>query len=157
VSGDSAVRLWYGEAGQVRSTLLGRVEGVTGSVCALAFHPDGNRGATRTRDLKVQGWEGNGATPLQTLSGHRQLIARGPFRPHDPDHLVASRDDGTVKVWSLKPPVNANLQADTAPAGSSLYCVSFSAGGNFVAAGAWDGWAKVWSTGTGKETVNVST
>jgi WD40 repeat protein len=157
VGGDSPVRLWYAEAGQVRSTLLGRVEGVTGSVCALAFHPDGSRVATGNRDMKVYVWDVNGVAPLQTFSGHQKLVTGVAFRPHHSDQLATSSDDGTVKVWDLKPRVQAHLQASAAQVGSNLYCVSFNAGGKFVAAGGWDGWAKVWDTRTGNETVNAPT
>jgi WD40 repeat protein len=157
VGEDSAVRLWYGEAGQVRSVPLGRTEGVTGSVRALAFHPDGSRVVTGNRDTRVNVWEVNGQAPLHSFSGHRDLVTAVTFRPRHPDQLATSSADGTVKVWDLRPRVQARLQAGAGLAGGNLYGVSFNAGGKFVAAGSWDGWARVWDTRTGKETVNAPT
>jgi WD40 repeat protein len=157
VSEDSAIRLWYGEAGQVRSMLLGHAVGITGSVRVVAFHPDGHQLVTGNGDMRVNVWDVNGVVPLHSYSGHKNRITAVTFRPHHNDQLATSSDDGTVKVWDLKPRVQALLQAGAGPQGSQLYSVSFSADGKSVAAGGSDGWAKVWDTRSGRETVNATT
>jgi WD40 repeat protein len=158
---DSVVRLWYAKAGQLQPPVLWQSESATATVRALAFHPDNklNWLAIGSRDSQVQVWETTSGRSVYRLYGHQKMVTGVAFRPgseRDPlrRELATSSDDSTVKVWNLSSRQQPRFEAS--PMGFPTH-ISFSAGGKFVAAGSWDGWAKVWDTGTGTEAMILPT
>lgn len=130
------VTIWDAANGKARSTL-------PGTVCALAFSPDGKRLATNNRDNEVQVWDVAGRKVTATLRGHTEM-PRAAFSPDG--RLLATAGDWTVRVWDLgtgKPVAHFRGDADVGD-------VAFSPDGRLLAVGAVDTPVRVLDAKTGR-------
>jgi WD40 repeat protein len=113
-SDDGDVRLWDASSGVV----LGDIR--TGAdITAVAWTPDGNRLATRTRD-RVTVWDATGAERAQLHAGPRAPRALA----------IAPNDDGDLVVWDVAAGVPV---AVLDPHRSDVSAVAFSPDGALVA------------------------
>jgi RNA polymerase sigma factor (sigma-70 family) len=118
------VRLWDVNTG----TDVGRLQGHTGVVRAVAFAPDGQTIATGSDDKMVRLWDAATGKELRTLSGHENAVYSVAFAP-DGKTLASSGRDKTVRIWDpitgrelrqFKGPSGLQMSLAFAPDGSKL-------------------------------------
>jgi eukaryotic-like serine/threonine-protein kinase len=94
---ESAVRLWEVATGEE----IGRLEGHTSWVSALAFWPDGNTLASAGADQTIRIWNLATRQSLGTLRGHRREIWRLVLLG-DGASMVTGSKDGAINVWDTR-------------------------------------------------------
>jgi WD40 repeat protein len=135
---DATAKLWDAKTGQERHTL----EGHTGPVLGVAFHPDNGRLATASRDGTVRVWGVDGK-PLLKLAGGGPVhsVAYSP----DGKLLAAGLDNGTVTLWDAAGKEAFTIRVGARAVGSTaVTSLSFSPDGKRLASAGSDGSARVW-------------
>jgi serine/threonine protein kinase len=147
---NSTVRVWDWE-NQIPIELVGH----SGTVCALAYSPDGTRlvstgsdGIVRVWNLKEIDWERReGPKRAMELSEHRGSVYGAAFSP-DGTKIATAGWDGYVRIWDANH--GTQLRAIKVQR-HDVWSVSFGNGGKWVASAGSDGYVKVWEVDTGKE------
>jgi hypothetical protein len=124
-------------------------------VYAVAVKTDGSAGFSVGADKQLRTWKPNGeGKQVRNAGGHGDEVFKVIFNPKKP-LLATSSADKTVRLWD----------ADKLAAGKTLegltdfvYAVAFSADGEMVAGGSYDGGVVVWkvSDGTKVKAFNAS-
>ncbi len=153
---ETLARLWVSDPKTGLWVLYRQFAEPMGSVRALAFNRAGNWLAIGSRDSQVKVWDVNTGRIKFLLAGHETIVTGVAFNPDQVDQLATSSDDHSVKIWDLGKREQLHLQA-----GANILpsCVAFNGNGKdnvFVVAGGANGWAKVWDTKSGEETLNAS-
>jgi WD40 repeat protein len=133
--GDSGwLRDWNLASGSVR-----RFDGHTDEVWSVAFHPDGHRLASASKDRTVKVWDLASAREALTLYDHLDH-ARGVAWAGDT--LVSTGEDGRVRVrgGADRPATGTRLPGHPA----RVWKAAFSRDGRHLVAGAQDGVVVVW-------------
>lgn len=92
--GDSTIRLWDTNSGEIIRTLSGH----SAKVNNVSWSPDGQLIASSSDDNTVKIWNARTKTLVQTLAGHRSGINTITWHPSG--RILASGSlDGTVRVW----------------------------------------------------------
>jgi len=94
-SSDYTARLWSVPGMKLIAVLSAQTDDVEMSV----FHPSRELIATASRDHKVRVYDFTGQV-VATLAGHTADVISVEWAA-DPDQLVSSSDDGTIKRWSV--------------------------------------------------------
>ena len=119
--------------------------GHTGSVCGVAFSPDGRLLATTSDDATARVWDPATGDCLRTLTGHTGSVRGVAFSP-DGRLLATTSDDATARVWD--PATGDCLRTLTGHTGP-VYGVAFSPDGRLLATASDDATARVWDPATG--------
>ncbi len=115
-------------------------------VYGVAVKADGSAGFSVGADKQLRTWKPNGeGKQVKNAGGHGDEVFKIAYNPKQP-MLATSSADRTVRLWN----------ADTLAAGKTLsglsdfvYTVAFSADGEFVAGGTFDGIIGVWKVSDG--------
>jgi len=115
-------------------------------VYGVAVKADGSAGFSVGADKQIRTWKPNGeGKQVKNVGGHADDVFKIVANPKQP-MLATSSADKTVKLWNL----------DTLAPGKSLagltdyvYAVAFSADGDYVAGGSYDGSVAVWKVADG--------
>jgi roadblock/LC7 domain-containing protein len=130
------------------------LQGHTGSVCAIAFSPDGKLVAIGSGDKTYPSGSGDntawlrdvatGATRV-TLQGHMRPVFAIAFSP-DGKLVVTGSGDSTARLWDAETGVTrATLQGHS----DSVLAIAFSPSGKLVATGSRDDTARLWGVARG--------
>ena len=92
---DRRVRVWSPDAELVFEQEL------PGTPWTPAFSDDGRRLAVGTWSDTIHVWNLASGEREADLTGHLGLVRDVEFRPDDPDTLLSSSQDGTVKLWDV--------------------------------------------------------
>ncbi len=115
-------------------------------VYGVAVKTDGSAGFSVGADKQLRTWKPGGeGKQVKNAGGHSDDVFKVVFNPKQP-MLATSSADKTVRLWN----------SDTLAAGKTLaglsdfvYAVAFSADGNLVAGGSYDGGVVVWKVTDG--------
>jgi hypothetical protein len=115
-------------------------------VYGVAVKPDGSAGFSVGADKQLRTWKPSGeGKQVKNAGGHGDDVFKVVANPKQPV-LATSSADKTVRLWNL----------DTLAAGKTLsglndfvYAVAFSADGDLVAGGSYDGEVRVWKVSDG--------
>jgi hypothetical protein len=145
---DNTVKVWNAETGALIRTL-----GHTSVVSSVAFSPDGSRIAAGDDTVKV--WDVETGILIRTLSSPVATVAFGP----DGGRIASGSWDGAVKVWdagtgalirTLGPPGWVRALIRLFPGHEDFVdFVTFSPGGDRIAASRSNGAIKIWNAETG--------
>ncbi|KIM24762.1 hypothetical protein M408DRAFT_26729, partial [Serendipita vermifera MAFF 305830] len=142
---DDTIRVWDAETGR---TVLGPLQGHSGSVNSVSFSPDGKRIVSGSCDATIRVWDvETGQTVLGLLQGHSDSVSSVSFSP-DGKRIVSGSDDYTIRVWDTETgqTVLGPLQGHR----SSVLSVSFSPDGKQIVSGSNDNTIRVWDAETGR-------
>jgi WD40 repeat protein len=115
-------------------------------VYGVAIKADGSIGFSVGADKNIRTWKPNGeGKQVKAGGGHGDDIFKVIAAPKDA-MLATSSADKTVRLWNLE-----TLAAGKTLSGLTdyVYAVAFSADGNFVAGGSYDGEVRVWKVSDG--------
>jgi WD40 repeat protein len=134
------VMIWDMNQRQPTSRSLGAHES---SVTAVRFRPFGDQLVSAAADSRILIWPASRSGRVDTLVGHRGLVSGVAFDSTGRTLVSVGRDDGTVRFWSLMPPVGLPVElvghADLVPS------IAFSPSGETIAtAGSGDSSIRVW-------------
>ena len=123
--------------------------GHTGRVLSLAWDPRGGVLASGSMDGTVRTWRPDSASPaLATLTGHEDYVWEVVWRPGMLSILASSDRSGEVRTWDTEAGT-CLFTLLCAPGGEGgLSSISFSPGGQLLAAGG--GEVRVWRVETGE-------
>ncbi|MDB6035293.1 MAG: pknB 19 [Verrucomicrobiales bacterium] len=96
--------VWDAASGEEEGTIPDDPEHIehTGTICSLAFSPDGHTLATASMDYSIRLWDFNTRQRLATFQGHLSEVLSLAFTP-DGQSLVSGAKDGEVRIWPIRP------------------------------------------------------
>jgi WD40 repeat protein len=142
-SGDSAIRLWDTQTGELLKTLTGHTE----SLLSVAYSPDGQTLASTGYDKTIRLWDAHTGEQLQTLEAHTDAIHQATFSPDGRTIASASRDQ-TICLWDAQ--TGEHRQTLTGHI-EAVHTVLFSPGGQYIASGSDDKTIRIWDAHTGEQ------
>ena len=124
------------------------------SITAVALAEAGNEIYSGGITNAISVWDIRKKTPVYTLQGHADTITSLQVSP-DAQLLLSNSQDGTVKVWDIRPfaPADRHIRTfDGAPAGieRNLIRASWDPKGERIVAGSGDRSVVIWDSRTGK-------
>jgi WD40 repeat protein len=119
--------------------------GHNGTVCSIAFSPDGKTLASGSVDTTVKLWDVASGKEVGALYGHDDQVYSVAWSP-DGKVLASGSNDGQIKLWD---PVEYKLTRTMKP-GGSVKCVAFSPDGKTLASGA-GRTLFLWNVATGRQ------
>ena len=156
-SDDNTVRLWdvatarHASATPLPSrqpdTCLATLEGHTGWIWSVCFHPSGQLLASGSFDTTIRLWDVSRHHCLATLQGHSTVVREVCFHPSG--HLLASgSNDRTVRLWDCSDPYHLGQCLHVLNGHEvDVMSVCFSPNGQLLASGSLDRTIRLWHCG----------
>jgi WD40 repeat protein len=161
---DNTLRLWeldYGRLlkdwhtiggipvpGIIRSNRL--LQGHTGTINAISWHPDGKLLATASNDGGTRVWDSSTGQSSLTLVGHGRPVYDVAWSP-DGSRIADGSDDNTISIWKSgeqRQPCNFHAAFGHVSPGEGgrggVRMIRWSSDGKLIASGGWDGFVRVW-------------
>jgi WD40 repeat protein len=140
---DGTARLWDLQGNQVAE-----FSGHQSSVLSVSFSPDGQYLATGSDDRTARLWDRKG-NQVAEFSGHQGWVMSVSFSP-DGQYLATGSSDSTARLWDLNhlpnPPLLRGGNGGVVFSGhqDSVWSVSFSPNGQYLATASHDRTARLW-------------
>jgi hypothetical protein len=114
---------------------------------SAAISPDGHRLASASADHTVRLWDADTGQPLQTLTGHTNVVFGVAFSP-DGHRLASASWDDTVRLWNADTgqPIGQPLTGHT----NRVNKVAFSPDGHRLASASSDNTVRLWNVDSGQ-------
>jgi len=94
---DHTAKLWDLQTGGVIKTFCGH----TGPVCSVSISPDSTTLASGSWDTSIRLWGVLTGECVHVISGHSKTLKSLSFSPKNPQYLVSSSYDQTIKQWNI--------------------------------------------------------
>ncbi|KIJ08696.1 hypothetical protein PAXINDRAFT_172840, partial [Paxillus involutus ATCC 200175] len=136
--GDNRIRVFDVENGDL---IIGPIEGHTSNVNSVVWSLDGTRLFTASDDHSIRFWDSETGEAIGVpWTGHTSLVNSLSLSP-DGTKLASGSSDNTVRFWGAESgdPIGEALQH-----GNSVWVVTFSPSGEFVACGEYSGKVLMW-------------
>ncbi len=143
---DGPVHLWDPATGDVEGMLRGH----EGSVCDVAFSPDGEQLASGGMDRTVRLWDVATRRQVAVLAGHGESVQHVTYNP-DGRLLASASFDGTVRLWDMR----THQQLAVLPHENSVHGAAFSPDGTRLATGCHDNTIRLWDVATGQQVAEL--
>jgi U4/U6 small nuclear ribonucleoprotein PRP4 len=154
-SGDSTVKLWSLN----QDTPLSTLEGHSGRVCRVEFHPSGKYLASASYDTTWRLWDVETTTELLLQEGHSREVFAVSFNS-DGSLLASGGLDSIGRIWDLRTGRTVMILDGHI---KEIFALDWGVDGYRVLSGSGDGWIKCWdvrmvrnSGGVGAHKSNVS-
>lgn len=147
-SDDGSVRVWDARSKRCAQAMVGRFP-----VTAACFGPDNNTVFSGGVDNNIYCWDLRKGMAVWGLEGHTDTVTYLSLSPDD-THVLSNSMDSTVRSWDVRPFV-AGQRGDRVFVGARhgaehmLLGAAWSANGERVAAGSFNGETVVWAFETG--------
>ncbi|TBD26769.1 hypothetical protein ELH20_03780 [Rhizobium ruizarguesonis] len=147
-SSDKMARLWDVGTGKEIVTFTGH----DNSVSSVAFSPNGTLLATGSYDKTARLWDVATGKEIMRFQGHMDNVASVTFSP-DGARLATGSGDTTARIWDLASGKEVARFEGTKDAPTGVFdavdphqitSVAFSRDGTLLAAGSYDGVARLW-------------
>ncbi len=142
-AGDTSVKLWALEKGELIRTYRGHRNAIT----AVAFDPKGRVLASGSSDGQIRLWSTYAKRLKRQLNGHQGNVSALAFAP-DGLHLISGGPDGTVRIWDCD---RGRLVRTITTGVGSIGVLAVSTDGQRIAAGGSDGAVRVFAAALPKE------
>ncbi|KAG6988873.1 type 2 glycosyltransferase [Physcia stellaris] len=136
-----------------KSTLRGhtdRVGGIswypTSTLPTSTVSPSSVNLATSGGEGKIHLWSLDSDTPLSTLSGHTDRVARIEFHPSG-SYLASASSDTTWRLWDVATTTELLLQEGHS---REVYALAFNTDGSLLASAGLDSIGRIWDLRTGR-------
>lgn len=136
---DGVARVWDAGTGKVLLTLKGH-----NTVHSIAYSPDGGRLLTSGRDCTIKLWDAESGKQLFTFTEHKNWMAFNAFSPNGLSVFSGSSDSN--KIWDTQ----TGRVLLTFKDHNDIQAAVFSADGNRVLTGNYDGVARLWELRTAR-------
>ena len=154
-AGDNTVKLWSVN----QDTPLATLEGHSGRVCRVEFHPSGAYIASASYDTTWRLWDVATSTELLLQEGHSREVFTVSFHP-DGSLLARGGLDSIGRIWDLRTGRTVMILDGHI---REIFALDWGIDGYRVLSGSGDGWVKCWDVrmvrnagGVGAHKSNVS-
>jgi WD40 repeat protein len=134
---DSKALLWDTDTWKSRP---GSLAGHSDEVLSVAFSPDAKLLATASKDTNIALWDTQTGKWIRQLPRHHSRAVRSLAFSDDGKMLVSGGEDGLIVLYNAE----TFGYITQLIAGSPVYCVAISAGGDLIASGTLDGTLTLW-------------
>ncbi|KAF9221844.1 WD40 repeat-like protein [Gyrodon lividus] len=136
--GDQAIRVFNVETGDL---ILEPIERHTDHVYSVVWSLDGSRLFTASRDRTIRCWDSETGEAIgDPWTGHTDIVHFLSLSP-DGTKLASTSTDTTVRFWDTD---SGDSIAEPLQHGDSIWPVTFSPTGEFMACGGVDGEVSIW-------------
>jgi WD40 repeat protein len=136
-AGEKNVVLWDAQTFRPVASLQGH----TGTINAIAFHPDGRRFVSASSDRTLRLWDTEGRC-LRVFEGHTDWVYAVAFHP-DGTRIASAGRDRAVWLWD---PTSGQEVARLPGHTSYVWSLAFSPGGATLVSGSGDFTVRLWDT-----------
>lgn len=123
-----------------------RVGGISWFPTSSTVLPTSVNLATSGGEGKIHLWSLSQDTPLTTLSGHTDRVARIEFHPSG-NYLASASSDTTWRLWDVNTTTELLLQEGHS---REVYALSFNTDGSLLASAGLDSIGRIWDLRTGR-------
>ena len=134
--GEGTINLWSLD----QETPLSTLEGHTGRVCRIEFHPSGDYLASASYDATWRLWDVATTTELLLQEGHSREVYALSFNA-DGSLLASAGLDSIGRIWDLRTGRTVMILDGHI---RDIYALDWSTDGHRVLSGSGDGWVKCW-------------
>jgi WD40 repeat protein len=117
-----------------------------GTICTLAFSPDGRRLASGSTDKIFRMWDPATGAEDKHLTGHGCCVVSVSFAPDGKTVATASKDH-SIRIWDAATGKEVRQIAER----DRFYSVAYSPDGKVLASGGHDDTVRLWDPNTGDE------
>lgn len=146
---DRSIDLWDARSGRLRT----RLEGHSADVGCLAYHPDGRRGVSGSRDGTLMTWDLERGAGLCLLGGRLGVVHACAYAPDGHRIVSVSERRPELEVWDAD--TGERLFALHGHTDEAKAC-GYSPDGRRIVSGSADGSLKVWDAMTGECLVTLA-
>jgi WD40 repeat protein/serine/threonine protein kinase len=143
---DGPVRLWDPDTGDP----AGELRGHEGTVCDVAFSPDGGQLASAGADRTVRLWDLATRRQVAVLTGHGDVVRHVTYSP-DGRLLASASLDGTVRLWDAR----THRPLAELPHGGAVHGAAFSPDGTRLATACHDNVIRLWDVATRQQVAEL--
>ena len=134
--GEGNVHLWSLQ----EDTPLATLEGHSGRVCRVEFHPSGRYLASASYDTTWRLWDVEAGTELLLQEGHSREVYTVSFNT-DGSLLASAGLDSIGRVWDLRTGRTVMIMDGHI---REVYALDWGVDGHRILSGSGDGWVKCW-------------
>lgn len=145
--GEGNINLWNLE----QDTPLSTLEGHSGRVCRVEFHPSGRYLASASYDTTWRLWDVQTTTELLLQEGHSREVYTVAFSP-DGSLLASGGLDSIGRIWDLR---TGRMVMYLDSHIDSIYALGWATDGYRVLSGSGDGFIKCWDVRAVRETSSI--
>jgi WD40 repeat protein/predicted Ser/Thr protein kinase len=117
-------------------------QGHTGTINAIAFHPEGRRFVSASSDRTVRLWDAATGRCVRVFEGHTDWVFAAAFHP-DGTRIASAGRDRAVWLWD---PASGQEVARLPGHTSYVWSLAFSPDGTTLASGSGDATVRLWDT-----------
>ena len=141
-SGDSTLKVWDLQSGEIQHTLTGHSRSVT----AVAIAADSKYVISGSSDNTLKVWDLQTGEILRTLRSHSESVDAVAVTP-DSKYVISGSSDSTLKVWDLQ---TGSILRTLEGHSRSVRAVAVTPDSKYVISGSDDFTLKVWDLQTGE-------
>jgi hypothetical protein len=138
------------ELSRTASTVTHEIRSYVGhgaAVYSCAFHPQGDKMVSASRDRTLKVWSVKSGTEIHSLKGHNGFVLCCVYSPNG-NEICSASDDKTLKIWDGE---TGKKLVTLKGHNDKVYCCCYAPNGEQIASASCDKTVKVWDREQGKK------